>query len=572
MRQRAVSLASHLRRTPTLSLTALSFIALSLTAALTLISVPTATTAKAAPPAAVTGQQTADIRLLAINSLGGTLAPPEGPNSTVTRVDGDTVPAGGAAYLSAYLEQLRATAPNSLLFSVGDNIGSTPIESSLFHDEPTIEFLNTLDIATSAIGNHELDAGFTELLRLKHGGCHPVDGCQFNEHFEGAQFPIVASNLVLDNGLPATLPFTVNFAGPTPVGTIAITPTDTPSRVTPDGVLGLRFNDELTEINRTADLLDFLGVKAIVLLLHEGIPEDGCEAPGQVHDIAAAASPKVDVIFTGQSSGQYDCVIPDPSGNPRSVLQSNSRGRGISVADVTVDLDTGEVLRDRVATFNQVVTREITPQPAAAALVSRAQELSAGTAHRPIGEVAETIDRKRDPVGESALGNLVADAQLAATTSSGAEVALTNPGGLRADLDKGPVNYSLAHDVQPFRNQLHTLTLTGAQLKAVLEQQFRSNKDIVLSPSANLSYDVSRAPSDGQRIRNLRIAGSEVEPDALVRVTVNRFLAEGGDGFTEFSNGVDRVGGPTDLAAFADHLEAMSPVSAPTRNRIGSVD
>ena len=524
-------------------------------------------TAQAAP-LTLPSQNTADIRLLAINSFAGALAPPEGPESTVTRTDGTTVPAGGAAYLSAYLEQLRSTSPHSLLFTVGDNVGSTPLESALFHDEPTIEYLNTLDISTSAIGNHELDAGFTELLRLKNGGCHPVDGCQFSERFDGAQFPIVASNMVLDDGRPATLPFTVSFAGGVPVGTIAITPTDTPSRVTPDGVDGLEFNDEITEIERTAELLDFLEVKAIVLLVHEGIPEGGCEAAGRVQEIASAASPKVDVIFTGQSSGQYDCVIADPDGNPRSVLQSNSRGRGVSVADVTVDIDSGEVLRDRVATFNQVVTREISPQPNAAALVSRAQDRAAETAQRPIGEIREKIDRQKDESGESALGNLVADAQLAATTPSGAQIALMNPGGLRADLPRGPINYAQAHEVQPFRNQLRTMTLTGAQLKAALEQQFRADGETILAPSANLSYDVAVAAPVGQKIQNLRIADAPVATEDRVRVTVNSFLAEGGDKFTEFTRGVDRVGGPVDIEALTDHLAAASPVSAPRLDRI----
>lgn len=547
-------------------------LAMGLTLATALATTMTAVTAaQAAPGPQAPIQQTADIRLLAINSFGGTLAPPEGPNSTVTRSDGTTVPAGGAAYLAAYLQQLRATTANSLLYTVGDNIGSTPIESSLFHDEPTINLLNSLDIAASAIGNHELDAGFTELLRLQRGGCHPVSGCQFDESFGGATFPMVASNMVFDNGHPATLPFSVSFAGPVPVGTIAITPKDTPSRVTPDGVAGLKFNDELAEINRTADLLDFLGVKTIVLLLHDGIPSDGCSAPSRVQELASTASPKVDIIFTGQSNGQFDCVIADPAGSPRSVLQSNSRGRGVSVADVTVDLATGDVLRDRVATFNQVVARDISPDPTAAALVARAQSLSAETARRPIGDVAEVIDRQTGPTGESALGNLVADAQLAATVASGAQIALTNPGGLRADLAKGPVNCAQAHDVQPFRNQLRTLTLTGAQLKNVLEQQFRSDGDNVLAPSANLTYDVSASAPAGQKVLNLRISNQPLAPEALVRVTVNSFLAEGGDKFTEFTLGVDRVGGPTDSAALSDYLATVSPVPAPARNRITAV-
>ncbi len=513
-----------------------------------------------APPAAGGVQ----VRLMAINGFGGNLRPP-----------GDT---GGAAYLAAYLGQLRGAAPASLLFSTGDNVGDTPFESALFHDEPTIEFLNSQNLTASAIGNHDLDHGMAELRRLQLGGCHPDDGCRFTPGFAGASFPMIGSDLTLPDGLPATLPFGVGFVGSVPVGTIAVTPRDLATRVAPAGVADVTVTDPLETVDRTADLLRFLGVHAIVLLLHEDLhvaadTPDGCaSATGPAREVIDHASPAVDIIFTGGSDGPFACTFPDPDNRPRAVLQAGRGGTGVSVADVTLDPATGDVLRDRVGTFNQPVRHDITPDAAAQRLVDRAVDAAAPEASRHIGTAAAPLTRAFGPTGESTLGSVVADAQAAATRDAGAQVALTNPGGLRADLPSGEITFADVFTAQPFRNPLRTLTLTGAQLTAVLEQQFRDDDAavpaVMLQPSSGLHYTIDAHAPRGSRIRDITVAGRPLGPGDTVRVTVNAFLADGGDGFSAFTHGTDPQTSGTDTDALSAYLAARSPVAAPAGGRI----
>ncbi|GAA4805416.1 bifunctional UDP-sugar hydrolase/5'-nucleotidase [Tomitella cavernea] len=524
----------------------------------------------AMPAAAAAPADHTEVRMMAINGFEGNLRPP-----------GDT---GGAGYLSSYLDQLRGAADASLLFSTGDNVGDTPFESAYFHDEPSIEFLNSQGLTASAIGNHDLDHGFAELRQLQTGGCHPVDGCRFTPQFSGAAFPMVGSNLKLDSGLPATLPFAVSYAGSTPVGTIAITQKDLATRVAPAGIADVTVADPLQTINRTAELLRFLGVRAIVLLMHEDLEvpadtADGCaRATGPARPIIDNASPAVDIIFTGGSSQSFACTFLDPDNRPRTVVQATPGGTGVAVADVTIDPATGDVLRDRVSAFNQVVRHDISPDPAAVALVDRATAMAAENGRRTVGAAPVALTRKTDAAGESTLGELIADAQLAATRGAGAQVALTNPGGIRADLPAGRITYSDVFSAQPFRNRLHTLTLTGAQLDAALEQQFRpaggddpdgnGRTRIVLQPSAGLTYTVDPAAPLGHRVSDIRLHGTVLPADAPIRVTVNAFLAEGGDGFSAFTLGTDPVIGVLDTEALADHLHGRSPVTPPDRDRI----
>lgn len=524
--------------------------------------------ARAAPGTAAGASGTAtQIRLLAINEFAGHLQPPR-----------DASDAGGAAYLATYLDQLRAAADTSLLFSTGNNVGDTPIASALFHDEPTIEFLGAQRTAASAIGNHDLDAGFAELLRLQGGGCHPVDGCRFTAQFDGASFPMVGSNLALTNGQPATLPFSVSFAGAIPVGTIAITPQDLADRVAPAGVEDVRVTDPLRTIDRTAGLLHFLGVRTIVLLLHEdlNVPDDsaaGCaKATGPARRIVDQASPAVDVIFTGGTDDAFTCTLDDPDNDPRPVLQAHPDGTGVSVADVTVDSATGEVIRDRVHTFNQAVRHDVAPDADARHLVDRAVTMASAAADRDAGTAKDALTRAPGRTGESTLGAVVADAQLAATRDAGAQAALTNPGGIRADIGVGAVSYGQVFAAQPFRNRLRTITLTGAQLTDALEQQFtgRGPDDaaVILQPSAGLTYTLDTQATDGSRVSDLRIDGAPIGPGQPVRLTVNAFLAEGGDGFPAFTTGTRATDGPVDTDALAGYIRSHSPLGAPREHRI----
>ena len=147
------------------------------------------------------------VRVISFNDLHGNLEPPSGSSGRVVQADGTTVDAGGAAYLATHVKQLRSQVKNSVVVSTGDSIGASPLASALFHDEPTVEVLNQLGVTAMALGNHELDEGYTELLRLQRGGCHPVDGCQFRDTFRGSDFPVLGANVYLKkSGLPALLP------------------------------------------------------------------------------------------------------------------------------------------------------------------------------------------------------------------------------------------------------------------------------------------------------------------------------------------------------------------------------
>ncbi|MFG1640397.1 bifunctional metallophosphatase/5'-nucleotidase [Amycolatopsis sp. NPDC049252] len=545
-----------------------------------------ATTAVTTAPASA-GQRpdpTTDVRIIAFNDLHGNLAPPTGSSGRVTQSDGTTVDAGGAAYLATHVKQLRSQVRNSFVVSAGDNIGASPLTSALFHDEPTIDFLNMLGVNASVVGNHEFDEGYKELQRMQFGGCHPTDGCQFDKKFKGADFPFLGSNVYFTNGLPALLPFTVKFEGGVPIGVIGATLKDLPSVVTPEAIKGLKFGDEVEAINRTANLLDFLGVKSQVVLLHQGDstelegPNDCRVLPGPATAIAKAVTPKVDAIFTGHSHQQYNCVINDPAGQPRPVIQGASFGRLLSVVDLKINLKTRDVVRSATQAHNEIVTRTVTPDPAVAALVADATAKAAPIGNKQVGTITTDLKAAGNAAGESALGDVIADAQLAGTQSNNAVIAMTNPGGIRADLTyasspagegDGVVTYSEAFTVQPFSNIMQTITLTGANLKNVLEQQWAPGVNPkFLQISSSLHYSYSASAPQGSRVSNITVNGTPVDPAATFRVSVNNFLAAGGDGFTEFTKGTNLAGGPVDLDALTAYLGAHPNLAPPAADRI----
>ncbi|GAA3533737.1 bifunctional metallophosphatase/5'-nucleotidase [Amycolatopsis ultiminotia] len=544
-----------------------------------------ATVAVASAPASAA--QPIDVRLITLNDLHGNLEPPSGSSGQITLADGSTVDAGGAAYLATHVKQLESQVRNSIVLSSGDNVGASPVISALFHDEPTIDFLNGLGVKASAVGNHEFDEGYQELQRMQFGGCHPSDGCQFDKSYGGAHFPILGSNVSFTNGLPALAPFSVQVSGGVPIGIIGATLKDLPSVVAPDAVKGLKFGDETEAIDRTANLLDGLGIKAQVVLLHQGDeavpgggPDDCKVAPGgPAAAIAGKVSPKVDAIFTAHTHQQYNCVLNDPAGQPRPVLQGASFGRLLSVLDLKIDPRTRDVIRAQTKAHNDIVTRDGTPDPAVEKLVDEAKTKAAPIANKQVGTITADLPAAGAASGESPLGDVLADAQLEATKSNNAVVAMTNPGGIRADLafksssageGDGVVTYGEAFTVQPFSNIMQTITLTGADLKNVLEQQWGPSGTKILQVSSSLHYTYSAAAPVGSRVSAITVNGTPVDPATPYRVSVNNFLAAGGDGFTEFTKGTDLAGGPVDLDAFIAYLGAHPGIAPPPADRITS--
>jgi 5'-nucleotidase len=523
---------------------------------------------------------------MSFNDLHGNLEPAAGSSGRVTLADGTPVDAGGTANLATHARRLAAAADHSVLLSTGDNIGASPLASALFHDEPTIEVLNALGVQASVVGNHEFDEGYAELQRMQRGGCHPVDGCQFRSTFEGADFPFLGANVTLENGKPALLPYSVEVRGGVPVGVIGVTLRDLPDVVVPSAVEGLEFGDEVDAINRTSRLLQEHGVRAQVVLLHQGdqtvpaVPPatggpDACNlgADRPAYEIASRATAQVDAVFAGHTHQAENCVVTDPSGKPRPLIQGLSFGRLLSVVDLTINGRSRDVVRSKTVAHNEVVTRDLTPDAEVKAIVDRAKAESAPLANRAVGSTTEALlgTGPTAPPVEKPLGDVIADAQLAATAGNGAQLAMTNPGGIRANLDAGPVTYEEAFAVQPFGNIMQTITLKGSDLEAVLEQQQKGAAGTPitwLQVSSTLHYTWTTSAPAGARVSDLTVAGVAVDPAASYRVSVNNFLAAGGDGFTAFTAGTDLTGGPVDLDAFLAYLATHPGLSAPPADRI----
>jgi 5'-nucleotidase len=528
---------------------------------------------------AATSARTVNVQLLAINDFHGNLDPPGGSSGRI-----GTVNAGGVEYLATHIAQHRATNPNTLVVSAGDLIGASPLLSALFHDEPTIEAMNLLGLDFNAVGNHEFDEGAAELLRMQNGGCHPTDGCLDGDGFAGADFQFLAANVVRkDNGKTLFPAYKIRSFGSAKLALIGIVLEGTPTIVTPSGVAGLEFRDEAETVNALIPQLKAKGVNAITVLIHEGGVQAGAYnecvgISGAIVDIVNRFDPAVDVVISGHTHQAYNCPI-----NNMLVTSASSFGRLVTDVDLTIDEATGDVTEMRAN--NLIVTRDVATDAAQSSLLAKYRAFASPIANRVIGSITADITRTANAAGESALGDVIADAQLAATAPAGfggAVAAFMNPGGIRADLSyagssagegDGNVTYGEAFNVQPFGNSLVTMTLTGAQIDQLLEQQFdnpTAGQNRILQVSDGVSYTWSASAATGSKVdpSSIRLNGVPVDPGGSYRITVNSFLADGGDNFTVLTQGTDRLGGAVDLDALVDYFAANSPVPPGPQNRI----
>ena len=526
-----------------------------------------------------------EVQILGINDFHGQLQPVP-PSGGSNRRIGST-PAGGAEYLATHVANLRATNPNTVVVSAGDLIGASPLISALFHDEPTIESMNLVGLDLNGVGNHEFDEGPHELLRMQHGGCHPVDGCQDGDPFDGATFDFLAANVVwAHNEKTIFPPYKIRtFAGKS-VAFIGMTLEGTPTIVTPSGVAGLVFKDEVETVNALVPHLREKGVEAIVVLLHEGgstrtnsfteATINSCDTPtGPAVDITRGLDSEVDVVITGHTNWAVNCRI-----DGKIMTGARNIGRLVTDIDLTLDGTTGEVDMTRTTVNNRIVTQNVAKNAAQTALIAKYDTLVAPLRDRVIGSITADITRSQNAAGESALGDVIADAQLDATNDPGfgdAVIALMNAGGIRQDLTYAPtgteapgeVTYGEAFNVQPFGNSLVTMTLTGAQIERVLEQQFAGANGILqISNGFTYAYDLTRAAGDKIDPATVKLNGVTLDPATSYRVTVNNFLADGGDGYTVLREGTNRLGGDVDLDALEKYIRAHSPVAPGPQNRI----
>lgn len=532
--------------------------------------------ARADPQAA---PATVEVQLLAINDFHGNLEAADGLRLNPATGGGSSrdpqaLAAGGAEYLASHVRQLEATNPNTAVVSAGDLIGASPLLSALFHDEPTIEAMNLIGLDAAGVGNHEFDDGAAELRRMQEGGCHPADGCADGDGFGGAEFPFLAANVVdAATGEPFFAPYVIrNYQG-AKVAFVGMTLEGTPSIVTPSGIEGLEFRDEADTVNALIPELE-KKADAVVVLLHEGGAQAGggideCNGiSGPVVDIVERMSDEVDVVVSGHTHQAYTCDI-----GGTLVTSAASFGRAVTDIDLVISKSAHEVVS--AAADNVVVTRDVEAAGDLTGLVDRYGALAAPLADRVIGVAPAAITREPNAAGESALGDLIADAQLAATDDpalGGAQVAFMNPGGIRADLDAGDITYGEAFTVQPFGNNLVTLTLTGAQIDELLEQQFCNpsagdpDSRRVLQVSDGLAYTWSASAPCGDKVDagGITLDDAVLDPSASYRVTVNSFLADGGDNFRVLVAGTDRLGGVVDLDALEAYLAEVEPTALPT--------
>jgi 5'-nucleotidase len=557
-------------------------------------------------------------KIIALNDYHGNLESPGtfGINSSVPGAE--RPPVGGADFIAAHVAKLRNQNPLNVVVGAGDFIGASPLISASFYDEPSIETLNRIGVEFTAVGNHEFDKGTTELLRLQNGGCKTSNGqpdpnsCKGATvvgtpvPFEGAKFEWLSANVIATATGKTLLPaYGIKTFNGVKVAFIGMTLKATPTMVTPTGVAGLEFRDEAQTVNALIPELRAQGIESIVVLVHEGGLQTGALADINGCDGNLAGSPiaaivkqldeAVDAVISGHTHAAYNCKLPNAGGRSISVTSSSAFGRVLTDIDITIDPASKNITA--VNATNRLVTRNdasVTANATVASIVSAYKGLVSRVANTVIGSISADLPSNRsDGACNMPAGNLIADAQLNATQASGfgqAVISFTNGGGVRSPgftfpesavkEGDGEVTYGEGFAVQPFGNSLVTLTLTAQDLKNVLEEQFAGCRgqsptaSRVMVPSAGFKYVWDGAKACDARIGNVTLkTGSSVEtlvdargvvldPAKTYRVTVNSFMADGGDGLSTLLKGTNRLGGAQDidaLVAFMAQYKSPKP-------------
>jgi len=551
-----------------------------LAAVLALVAAPPALAQKRERPKQPRGP--VKVQLLAINDFHGHLEP-HTPGTVMRRPRPGTrllVDAGGAEYLATQVRRLRRRNPNTLVVAAGDLVGASPLLSSLFHDEPTIEAMNQIGLDLSAVGNHEFDEGPAELLRLQRGGCHPRDGCRDGSGFGGAEFRFLAANVISRRTGRTLFPaYAIRRVGGVRIGFIGMTLEGTSGFVTPATASVVQFTDEAETANRYVRALKRRKVRAIVVLLHEGGSParrgrpDGCPGlSGPLEDIVSRTSREVDVFITGHTHAAYDCVI-----DRRRVTSAGSYGRLITRLDLKINRRRNDIVRARAD--NWIVGQDVMRAPDISELIAHYAHFADPLRLRLVGRLATRASRVPDDSGERPLGNLMADAMLQA---SDAHAALANPSELRTGLPAGDITFGRAFRSLPFGSTLVTMSLYGADVLELLKRQWCGRpRTRFLQPSTGVTYtwsaqvaaSIQGRPCAGAAnpVSGLRIAGAPVELRRLYRITVSSKLVVRPGRFGPLEHGAQQIGGPEDTAALEAYLAPSltgAPLVVPATDRI----
>lgn len=484
------------------------------------------------------------------------------------RIEADGA-AAGAAVLAGAVKQFREANPNTIFAGAGDLIGASTFTSFINDDNPTIDALNAAGLDVSAAGNHEFDQGWEDLR----------DRVQ-----DRADWEYISSNVfVTETGEPALAPAWVKELDGVRVGFVGAVTEDLDSLVSPEGIKDLEVRSIADSVNAVADDLrdgDASNGEAdvVILLVHEGAESTALSAitpDSPLGEIVYGVDDDVDAIVSAHTHLAYNHVI-----DGRPVVSAGQYGENLGLMNLQVDPKTKELIS---------ITNEIKPLTAAGkplypavpevqAIVDQAKAEADVLGAIKVGDITADFNRARQSNGsenrggESTIGNFVADVQ---KWSTGADIAFMNPGGIRANLTyassgatdpDGNVTYREAATVQPFANTLVTMTLTGAQLKSVLEEQWQpagsARPFLKLGVSEGLVYTYDPTAAQGSRITSITMNGAPLDAAGTYTVAANSFLAGGGDNFATFK-GIEgkRDTGKIDLQSMVDWFDANKTAS-----------
>ncbi|WP_257348156.1 5'-nucleotidase C-terminal domain-containing protein [Pseudalkalibacillus decolorationis] len=491
------------------------------------------------------------VQLLGVNDLHGKV-------DVTGTVDG--VKYGRMDYLAAYLNEREATNPNTLTVHSGDMVGASSPVSALLQDEPTVEMMEAMGFDVGTLGNHEFDEGVDEMLRLIEGGDHP----EGTENYDGINFPMVAANVEYKDTSELVLdPYTILEVGGTKVGFIGIVTTETPSMVIPDGIQNIRFTDEAEAVNKYVTELREQGVEAIVVLAHEPGTQSGDTATGEVADLATNINDAVDVIFAAHNHVKVNAVVDN-----KLIVQAWEYGKAFADVDLEIDPATNDIVK-KSAEVVDVVQSGITPDAEITAILDKYLEMVGPKLNEVVGEAAISLEggyATKGLYGDNALGNLIAEGM---RWEMEADFALMNGGGIRDDLDAGPITWGELYNIQPFGNMLVKLDVTGDDLRKVLNTQFnpKYGPDVSIS---GFRYTWNEATNE---VVSLYLPdGSEVQPDETYTVVVNNYMyPHGTDDYRLDELAENPVQGPNDLEATINYIESFDePIEVHPDARISS--
>ncbi|NIK57387.1 5'-nucleotidase [Kribbella shirazensis] len=565
--------------------------------------------AAAAPITAQAAAPTVPVQLVSITDFHGYLRPPApSDGGTIAGPDGTAQVVGGAAYLATHLQQIRSGHQNSIFFADGDSFSGWPFEVDAHADEPTIEVLNALGVEFSSVGNHELDVSRSFLVdHMAKGKCFGtigVDSCftdSTGRQFHGADFDFQSANIVDAKGQTIVAPYTIRWVRDGgrsyPIGFIGLTVPDTPVGSTsyqPD----LKALDMVESANRAAAELTSRGVKAIVLNMHDGGTDasatyDNCVNPtGPAIDVARKVTPQIDAIVTGHWHAAFNCSISDPAGNPRPVVEAANHGRLINEINLQLDQRTGEVLRDKTTSVNHAVTRDVTPDPKIQRIVDYWTAAGARRYAEPVATITGDFTRTPNAVGESTLADLGADVHLWTALQEGpadlgiiAAKPATGSTALRGDLlvaastkpgdAPGRVMLGESWDAYGYGNPVLTVSLTGAQLDAVLEQQWQTQTNgtikfapLALSGNVKYAFDAGRPVGDRIDPADVKIDGTALDPAKTYRVAALAYTVIGADGYSAFKAATNPVRNNTDHETFTTYLQIHKTLTPAPLDRV----